>query len=83
MVEPGSRAPAVLILTPEQRADLHSIAEAAGLDIRTDALDSIIDLLATGAKPHNLGPILQAICKPSGGPSVPRPSSSGQQQASQ
>lgn len=82
MVEPGSRALSVLVVTPEQRADLQSIAEVAGLDIRKDALNSIIDLLATGAKPHNLGPILQAICKPSGGPSIPRPSSSDQQQTS-
>lgn len=83
MVEPGSRASSAIKLTPEQRADLHSIVEAAGLDLRRDALNSIIDLLAIGAKPHNLGPILQAICKPSGGPPVSRPSSSDQPQTSQ
>ena len=82
MVESDSRASPVITLTPEQRADLHSIADVAGFDIRRDALNSIIDLLATGAKPHNLGPILQAICKPSGGPPVPRPSPSDQQQTS-
>ena len=83
MVEPAIRTSTVLTLTPEQRLDLHQLTEAAGLDIRREALNSIIDLLAVGAKPHNLGPILQAICKPSGGPQSSRQSSSDQQQSSQ
>ena len=81
MVEPAVRAQ--LVLTPEQRVDLHQLAEAAGLDIRREALNSIIDLLAVGAKPHSLGPILHAICKPSGGPASARQLSSDQQQSSQ
>ncbi len=80
MVEPATRTPSVLTLTPEQRVDLHQLAEVAGLDIRREALNSIIDLLAIGAKPHNLGPILQAICKPSGIASASRQSSSDQPQ---
>ncbi len=83
MVEPAIRTSTVLTLTPEQRVDLHQLADISGLDIRREALNSIIDLLAVGAKPHNLGPILQAICKPSGVASAARQASSEQPQTSQ
>ena len=78
MVEPATRLATPVALTVEDKADLQHLAELAGLDIRTEALNSIIELLALGAKPHALGPILQAICKPSGGGTTARQASTEQ-----
>lgn len=78
MVEPATRLATPVALTVEDKADLQHLAELAGLDIRTEALNSIIELLALGAKPHALGPILQAICKPSGGGTTARQASAEQ-----
>lgn len=65
MVEPAATPASSVSLTAEHKADLQHLAELAGLDIRSEALNSIIELLALGAKPIALSPILQAICKPS------------------
>lgn len=75
MVEPAARLASPVVVTAGDKADLQHLAELAGLDIRSEALNSIIELLALGAKPHALGPILQAICKPTGGGSTARQTS--------
>lgn len=75
MVEPATSLSFPVVLTAEDKADLQQLTKLAGLDIRPEALNSIIELLALGAKPHALGPVLQAICKPSlGGNTARQPS---------
>ena len=74
MVEPAATPAPFVNLTAEHKADLQHLAELAGLDIRSEALNSIFELLALGAKPISLSPILQAICKPSGATAARTPS---------
>jgi hypothetical protein len=58
--------PAIVVFSDDHKAKLRELVSLAGLDIRSDALDSILNLLSLGAAPNSLATVLSAISKPPG-----------------
>jgi Mitotic-spindle organizing gamma-tubulin ring associated len=54
------------LFNEQQKQAFSELAVAAGLDLRQEVLDIILELLALGAPPSSLATVLQAICRGSG-----------------
>lgn len=50
-------------LTADQRRDLHQLIASSGLQLREEAVDCLINLLALGVSPQAINQVLQAVCK--------------------
>ena len=59
----GQAAP----LSAAEKRKKAELAQLAGLNFRAEALDVILELLATGVAPNSLGTVLHVVCRGPGG----------------
>lgn len=64
MVEPSTSV--ISFFTDEQKAELRELVSLAGLDIRSEAFELLLQLLALGAAPGSLGTVFPTICNSKG-----------------